>query len=162
MIDFEIQRCSRRCSATERELRDGEVCYSVLVREGAAIVRRDYSHEAWQGPPTEAIAWWQTTIVDPKSGRPHWAPNDVMLDYFERLIEDPTASDTRYVLALLLVRRRVLRLEATEQAPAGDNVLVLHSHRNDAQYRVIESAPTPERAAAIQEQLSLLLQTHGR
>src|SRR5689334_1065545 len=119
MIDFEIQRCSRRCAATQRELADGELCFSVLIREGAQIVRRDYSREAWEGPPPDAIAWWQTTIVDRKAGRPHWAPNDVMLDYFERLIDDPTAADARYVLALLLVRRRVLRLEAAEQSPAG-------------------------------------------
>ena len=162
MIDFEIQRCSRKCAATERELAGGEICYSVLLQEGAQVVRRDYSQGAWHGAPAEAIAWWQTTIVDPNAGRPHWAPNDVMLDYLERLIDDPAAADSRYVLALLLVRRRVLRLEGTEPSPTGETVLVLHSHRNDAQYRVLESPPTPERSAAIQEQLALLLQTHGR
>jgi hypothetical protein len=162
MLDFEIQRCTRRCAATNRELADGETCYSVLIREGAQIVRRDYSREAWQAPPPDAIGWWQTTIVDPKAGRPHWAPNDVMLDYFERLGEDPSATDARYVLALLLVRRRVLRLESTEQTPGGETELVLHSHRSDVQYRVTETLPTPERAAAIQEQLAALLQTHGR
>ena len=56
-------------------------------------------------------------------GRPHWAPNDVMLNYFERLLEDPTAEDARYVLALLLVRRRMLRVEGTRAAmpPAASN-----------------------------------------
>ena len=161
MLDFEIQRCSRRCAATERDMVDGEICFSVLLREGAQIVRRDYAREAWQGPPADAIGWWQTTIVDPKAGRTHWAPNEVMLDYFERLGEDPTAADARYVLALLLVRRRVLRLDSTEQAASGENVLVLHSHRDDAQYRVTETLPTPERAAEIQQHLAALLQTHG-
>src|SRR5207249_11242458 len=104
MIDYDIQRCSRRCAATERELKDGETCFSVLVPEGAAVVRRDYSAEAWQGPPENAIGWWKTTIVDPQAGRPHWAPNDVMLNYFERLLDDPAGQDARYVLALLLVR----------------------------------------------------------
>jgi hypothetical protein len=162
MIDYEIHRCSRRCAATDRELHNGETCYSVLVAEGAAVVRRDYSPEAWQGPPENALGFWQTTIVDPQAGRLHWAPNDVMLNYFERLLDDPTAADARYVLALLLVRRRVLRVEATEKDAAGQDVLVLHCSRNEAQYRVAEVMPTPERAAAIQQQLAELLQTHGQ
>ncbi len=168
MIDYDVQRCSRRCCATERELKDGESCFSVLVAEGGAVVRRDYSAEAWQGPPENAIGWWKTTIVDPNAGRPHWAPNDVMLNYFERLLGDPAAEnrpaaeDARYVLALLLVRRRVLRVEGHEQDATGRPTLLLYCARNEAQYRVAEVMPSPERAAAIQQQLSDLLQTHGR
>ena len=56
MIDYEIQRCTRRCAATDRELKDGETCYSVLVAEGAAVVRRDYSAQAWQGPPDQVVS----------------------------------------------------------------------------------------------------------
>jgi hypothetical protein len=159
MLDYEIQRCSRRCSATDRELKDGETCFSVLTAEGGQVVRRDFSAEAWQGPPENAIGWWKSTVVDPNAGRPHWAPNDVMLSYFERLLEDPAAEDARYVLALLLVRRRVLRVEGHEKDHAGRDTLVLHCSRNESEYRVAETLPTPERAAAIQQQLADLLQT---
>ena len=159
MLDYEIHRCTRRCAATDRELAVGETCYSVLVPEGAVVVRRDYSVEAWQQAPDHAIGWWKTTIVDPHAGRPHWAPNDVMLNYFERLLEDPAAEDARYVLALLLVRRRVLRVEGHEKDDRGRDTLVLHCGRNDTDYRVVETMPSPERAAAIQQQLAELLQT---
>src|SRR5262245_55726943 len=161
MLDYEIQRCSRRCAATERELKDGETCYSVLAAEGGQVVRRDYSAEGWQGPPEEAIGWWKSTVVDPHAGRPHWAPNDVMLSYFERLLEDPAAEDARYVLALLLVRRRVLRVEGHDKDGAGRDTLVLHCGRNETEYRVAELMPTPEPAAELQQQLAELLQTHG-
>jgi len=161
MIDYDIERCTRRCAATDRELKIGETCYSVLVAEGSAVVRRDYSKEVWTGPPDDAVGWWQTTIADPHAGRMYWAPNDVMLHYFERVLEDPTAADARFVLALLLVRRRVLRVEAHEQDQIGQRVLVLHCARKECEYRVNEVLPTPERAAAIEQQLAELLQTHG-
>jgi hypothetical protein len=161
MLDYDVQRCSRRCAATDRELKDGEACYSVLVAEGAAVVRRDYAAASWHGPPENALGFWKTTVADPNMGRLHWAPNDVMLHYFERLLDDPTAEDTRYVLALLLVRRRVLRLDGREADAAGRDMLVLHSSRSDTQYRVLETTPTPERAAAIEQQLAELLKTHG-
>jgi hypothetical protein len=162
MLDYEIHRCTRRCAATDRELAIGETCYSVLVPEGATVVRRDYSAEGWSEPPAAAIGWWKTTVTDPHAGRPHWAPNDVMLNYFERLLEDPASEDARYVLALLLVRRRVLRVEGHEKDDQGHETLLLHCGRNDTNYRVTEALPAPERAAAIQQQLAELLQTHGK
>jgi hypothetical protein len=84
-----------------------------------------------------------------------------MLNYFERLAEDPSAEDARYVLALLLVRRRVLRVEGTEKDALGRVTLLLHSSRSESQYHVAEVVPTPERATAIQQQLAELLQTNG-
>jgi len=157
MLDYDIQRCSRRCVASDRELKNGETCYSVLTAEGADVVRRDYSAEGWPGPPDDAIGWWKSTVVDPNAGRMSWAPNDVMLHYFERLEGDP-AEDARYVLALLLVRRRVLRVEGNDTDTGGRRVALLYCGRNETQYRVAEVAPTPERAAAIQQQLAELLQ----
>jgi hypothetical protein len=161
MLDYEVQRCSRRCSVTDRELKSGETCYSILVASGGEVVRQDFSAEAWKGPPDNAIGWWKATVVDPSDGRLHWAPNDVMLHYFERLLEDPAALDARYVLGLLLVRRRIARLERTESLADGTVELVLYCPRNEQEYRIAETTVAPERAAAIQQQLSDLLQTHG-
>jgi hypothetical protein len=161
MQEYDIQRCSRRCAASGRELRDGEVCFSVLVAEGGQVVRYDYAAEAWSGPPEGAIGWWRTTVADPQAGRMTWAPHDVMLSYFERLLDDPAAEDARYVLALLLVRRRVLELERHEQDAAGRTVLVLHCPRTEAEYRVVERLPSPDRAEAIQSQLVELLRGAG-
>lgn len=161
MQEYEIQRCSRRCAASGRELREGEVCYSVLVAEGGQVVRYDYAAEAWAGPPQGAIGWWRTTVVDPQAGRMTWAPHEVMLGYFERLLDDPAAEDARYVLALLLVRRRVLEVERHDQDAAGRTVLVLRCPRSEAEYRVAEVLPSPQRAEAIQNQLAELLRNAG-
>src|SRR5688500_4462380 len=159
MLDFEIQRCTRRCFASERELRPGETFYSVLVADGANVVRRDFSIQAWTEPPDDAIGWWKSVYVDAAANRLHWAPNDVMLNYFERLDGNAAAEDARYVLALLLVRRRVLRVEKTETDEAGRETLVLFCARNEAEYRVSVKMPTAERVAAIQDELAQLLQT---
>jgi len=162
MIDYEIGRCTRRCYITGRELREGELCYSALVPDGAGIVRRDFATEAWEGPPETAIGWWKTVVVDPAAGRTTWAPHEVMLNYFERLPDDPASEDVRYVLALLLVQRRILRVEEEEKDAAGRTTLRLHSSRSQSEYRVAEVLPTPERTAAIQQQLAELLKTHSR
>jgi len=158
-MDYEIQRCTRHCHATGRELAAGETYFSVLLAEGSEVKRYDYSPEAWPGPPEEAVGWWQAQIPDRKSQRAHWAPNDVMLEFFDELAEQPEKQDMRYVLSLLLVRRRVMRHEETRHDEQGRELLVLYCPRRDATYEVPAVAPgQPERIEEIQQELAALLE----
>lgn len=161
MLDFEVQRCTRRCAETARELHPGEEFFSVLVSRGADVVRFDYCNEAWQGPPDDALGWWKSQMPSPHSNRVNWAPNDVMLHYFEQLEGQPEKIDVRYVLALLMVRRRVMRLEETETDVDGTELLVLFCPRNENEYRVAVAAPSPARIEEIQNELSQLLFADG-
>jgi len=160
MIDYEVSRCTRRCAATDRELQPGEAFYSVLLPSGGQVIRQDFCVAEWKGPPENAIGWWKSTMAD-ASRKPQWAPHEVMLEFFEGLEQDPTREDLRYVLALLLVRRRVLRLEAEETDAIGRTVQVLDCSRKEIQYRVPVVLPEPQRAVELQAQLALLLQQPG-
>jgi hypothetical protein len=157
VLDFEVQRCTRRCAASDRELKPGEPFYSVLMAEGAEVLRYDYAEEAWQGAPEGALGWWKSQMPDPHANRLHWAPNDVMLHFFEQLGSEPERQDTRYILALLMLRRRVVRLEETETDDAGCETLVLYCPKKEAEYRVQVTDPEPGRVGQIQDELARLL-----
>jgi uncharacterized protein YbaR (Trm112 family) len=157
MIDYEVQRCTRHCATTGRELQPGEEFYSTLVAEGARVARRDYSIEAWQGPPSGVLGWWKSHIPLRTAKKLHWAPNDVMLDLLENLELQSDKKDMRYVLSLLLVRRRVLRLEESERLEGGSEVSVLYCPRRENTYRVETTMPSDERIAEIQQELAHLL-----
>jgi hypothetical protein len=158
MIEYDIQRCTRRCHATGRELAPGEIVYSVLMEADGDITRQDFSVQGWQGPPEGVLGWWKGIIADASNKRMHWAPQDVMLHYFEQLAGNPAKEDVRYVLALLLVRRRIVRVESTEQDSGCGETLVVYSPRNEVEFRVKVALPSAEREAAIQAELSQLLQ----
>jgi hypothetical protein len=157
-MEYELQRCTRHCEVTGRELSPGEWYYTALMEEGNDLRRHDYSAEAWKGAPPEAIGWWKAQVPDRNAGRMRWAPNDVMLDFFDELAAQPDRQDMRYVLALLLVRRRVMRLEESEKDEQGREVLALYCPRRDAQYKVSAVVPDQQRGDAIQEELAKLLQ----
>lgn len=161
MLDFEIQRCTRKCFATERDLRPGEAFHSVLVQQGAEVVRRDYSEEAWTGPPEGALGSWKSHMPGAGNKKLHWAPNDVMLHYFEQLAETPEKADVRYVLALLMIRRRVVRQEAVETDEQGREVVVLFCPKNEQEYRAVVVMPPAERVQEIQNELAQLLYADG-
>ncbi|HZZ29904.1 MAG TPA: hypothetical protein VFE46_18045 [Pirellulales bacterium] len=156
-MEYETARCTRRCVTTGRELRPGEVFYSVLLAEGSKLVRQDYSAEAWQGAPEKAVGWWKAEMPAREGVRMHWAPNDVMLDLLEQLADDSARADMRYVLGLLLVRRRVCRLENTKRDEGGHETLVLFCPRREQEYRVSVIPPDETRSKEIQEELAGLL-----
>jgi hypothetical protein len=156
-MDFEVQRFTRRCAVTERELTPGETFYSALIPAGSKVERHDYSSEAWQGPPEESLGWWKSQVPTTETKTPQWAPNDVMLDLFERLAELPERGDMRYVLALLLIRRRVLRLEDTEKNEHGHETLLVYCPRRETDSRVPVVMPDTARIEQIQQELAELL-----
>ena len=157
MIDFEVQRFTRRCHKTDRELQPGDVFYSALVADGAQVQRWDYAQEAWDGPPEGTIGWWKARVPDSQSQTMHWAPSDVVLHYFEQLEQDRSKADVRYVLALWLARRRVMRLETIEKNDPSDEHLVLYCPRNEQEYRVLVVTPSAQRVQEIQAELAGLL-----
>lgn len=157
MLDFEVQRCTRRCAKTDQSFAMGEVFYSVLEADGAEVVRKDYSALAWDGPPKDVIGWWKSQMPEPNANRNQWAPNDVMLDLFERWADDLERQDIRYVLALLLIRRRVFRQEQEDAGERQDDRLIVYCPRKEQRHELPVAIPTKERAEEIQKELAELL-----
>lgn len=157
MIDFEIQRCTRHCAVSGRELRPGEVFYSVLLAEGASWKRLDYSAECWHGAPEGCIAWWRTQMPRPEQKR-RWAPGEVMLRCWEQLAEHPERADLRYLLTLLMIRRRILRLEQNLRTEDGREVLVVYCPEKDSSYEVAAVLPSEDRIQELERELMQLLE----
>ncbi|MCA9267420.1 MAG: hypothetical protein KDA41_03070, partial [Planctomycetales bacterium] len=155
MLDFEVHARGRKCAKTDRPFEPGEEYFSVLLAEGANVVRYDYGADAWDGPPETSIGWWKSVVPDHSNRKLHWAPNDVMLHYFEQIENQPEKEDVRYVLALLMLRRRVLRLEEEERP--GEPQMTLYCPKNENTYHVRTAPPDDARIEAIQEELAELL-----
>lgn len=157
MWEHEIQRCTRRCATSNRELAPGETFYSVLVEDGTEIRRVDVASDCWGGPPEGAVGWWKSTMPHPDARRVHWAPSDVMLDYFQRLAGQPGREPLRYLLALLMTRRRLLRAEGKEVDEHGRPILRLYSPRDETEYTVVEQIPSAAQIPQLQQELSEML-----
>jgi hypothetical protein len=167
LLDFEVQRSTRRCAATDRLLEPGEVCFSLLEVQGAKVVRTDYCEAAWANPPESALGWWKTRIPEPTAKKIKLAPNEVLLGLFDEMADRQDQEDLRYVLTLLLIRRRVLRLStpgdelaiqpSRSALPSIAEIMFVYCPRRDATYEVPVAMPGETRMDEIQQQLSELL-----
>jgi hypothetical protein len=95
-------------------------------------------------------------MADHDSSKPKLAPQDVLLNLFAELADRPHEAEFRYVLGLLLMRRRILKLEDSRRE-SDDEVLVLECPRRNEQFELRVATPDPSRMEALQERIVELL-----
>ncbi len=157
-MELEYPHCTRCCAASGRDLQPGEDFFSVLLREGHEVRRLDYAADAWPGPPEEAIGWWKSRMpVKLPKRKVHLAPNDVLLQLFEELEGQEEQQPLRYVLALLLVRRRVARWEDAWDDEDVAGGLTIYCPRVSKQYTVAIVPLSEDEQQVLQQRLEVLL-----
>jgi hypothetical protein len=126
----EVAAPTRRCHATGRELLPGEGYYSALVETLVGTQRWDFAIEAWTGPPEGTVGYWRTTLpISTTPPPPREVPTETMLDFFDQLSQQPEKLGSRerrlrFVLALLLVRKRALKLHSVRREDSQDFLVV--------------------------------------
>lgn len=158
MLEYQIQPNTRRCAISGRDLKPGEKVVSVLLQDGGALIRRDYSSEAWQGPPEGAIGFWVGRVPAAEQSRKLRIDDDLLLDCFGRLEgqEEPAQVRFRYVVALLLMRRKRLKFEEA-QVEAGREVLKLRCTRSGTEFQVVNPCLTEEEMLTVQDEVFKVL-----
>jgi hypothetical protein len=154
MIDYQIQTNSRRCAETGRELRPGEKYYSVLSDEAGKFVRRDYSTEAWKGPPEGAFSFWAGRIPTSDARRMPRIDDEMLMECFQRLEgqTDPGRLNFRYVLALLLMRRKRLKFEEVH-TDGDEEILALRCPKTRTLYRIANPRLTDAEMETVQDEV---------
>ncbi len=143
MTDFQIKRTSRHCRVSGRELLPGEDYVSELVAlpvdSSNDFERHDYSLGQWNGPAPGSVGWWRCRIPVMNAGKVYWAPAEVQREYFTRLLAEPRNEAKAFVMAMLLVRRKMLRLEHEETDDAGNPwLVVLDPDKQSIRVRVVQ------------------------
>lgn len=118
--EFKVSRCSRQCYHEKRPLKAGEWYYSVVLQLDEDFERRDYSAAAWEGPPEGTLGYWKCRMPTEGEKKMVLAPRAVLIDLLRQMEDTPEQAKTRYLLALILLRRRFVRLLRPTNVPAPD------------------------------------------
>jgi hypothetical protein len=153
-MDYQLKPLGKTCARTGREFQPGDTCYSALIEKGQQWVRVDFHWEAWQGPPDGALGYWKCTVPRRDEIKRRVIDPDALLRRFEQLCEDanPVQEPFRYVLALLLVQRRRLRIDGTRTEGAV-SFLRLVGLQGEGPFEVREQQLQEAEIAALQREL---------
>ena len=140
---YDVQRPSGVCVATGRAMGPGEACYSALVdvpegERGAGdqvgMKRVDVSVGAWEGGgedggeaagfrPPGLFSFWKTHIPQPNEKKKTFVDDAVLLNLLRRLEDatEPQRLAFRYVVALILMRKKLLRYDGSDRVDDPDD-----------------------------------------
>jgi len=115
MSDWDIHRPQGQCCATGQKIEVGQEYYAALVETDQGFERRDFSAEYWEKERPSVYCFWKTRLPEASQKRPLFIDDQMLTAFFERLASetDPERVAFRFVLALVLMRRRRLKYEAT-------------------------------------------------
>ena len=142
--DWTIQSRSTQCAATGANFSEGEHFYTLLFHEKDGFRREDMCEEAFKarGETPAPFSFWRSKFEPPQAAPPEavsrQTAEDLLRSYMlESGIEHANA---RYILALMLERKRLLR--EVEVKRSGDGSLTrIYEHVKTGEVFIV---PDPE------------------
>jgi len=170
-MDYHLKPVGKTCAHGGERLEPNTVCVSVLVERAGELVRLDYCEADWPGPPRGVVGQWRCLVPEPESSGVRPLDPDGLMRYFEQLSErlgdlpdghltehaDPTDQKLRYVLALLLLQKRRLKLDGSRLV--GDReVLEFTGAGGEGQFDVPDCKLADDEIEGLQDQLNEQMQ----
>jgi len=152
MGDWEIKRPLGECSGSGRRIDSGEEYFGALVETEQGLERRDFSADFWENTKPNVFCFWKSRLAAPDQKKRLFVDDEMLMAFFERLAHEtePDKVNFRFVLALVLMRKRRLKYDATKTADGqeiwclrvtGDKqiVEVVNPHLDEGQIEQLSS-----------------------
>jgi hypothetical protein len=166
---WHVRSRSRECAASRRAFNDGETIVTALYPdpESSGYLRRDFCLEAWNELPADAekpFSFWKTTFSAP-AGNDSPDPIEKLSpeEILHRLVEEDEdhTENTRYILAVMLERQKLLRETDSQRTPNG--ILRVYEHRKTGEVFLIRDPDIPlSQVESVQNEVIVLLENNGR
>jgi len=152
MADWEIKRPLGQCCGSGRQIETGQDYFAALVETEEGLERRDFCREYWQEQKPQVYCFWKTRLAAPNEKKELFVSDEMLEAFFERLANEtePEKVSFRFVLALVLMRKRRLKYNGTRMdadreiwllrvTGAKDVVEVVNPHLDEEQIAQLTS-----------------------
>ena len=142
--EWSIQGRSNRCSATGEPFQEGEFFYTLLFDEKEGLRREDLSEAAWKTRENapEPFSFWRSKYEAPTPPAPEPLGKQTAEDLLRQYMQEtgPQHASARYILALMLERKKQLKQVEARLGENGERTLI-YEHAKSGEVFVI---PEPQ------------------
>lgn len=162
--DYEIAGASEACGGCGRELAGGEEFVAVLYDRGETFERQDLCGDCWAGlgeSQESAFSVWRSRVPTRDEPKRRFVSNDVLIEFFERLegAGEPAKINFRFVLALMLMRKKLLVYDGSEVDEDGRDIWTMHLKADAKPIQVVHPALDARQMAEVTAQLGAVFET---
>jgi hypothetical protein len=114
---YSVARAGGKCAVSGRAIVPGEKLMAAVRETPAGLERVDVAPEHWEAfDKTGLLAFWQTVMPQHQAKKQVFVDDTVLGELFERLAEatEPAKLNFRFVLGLILMRKRILVYESSK------------------------------------------------
>lgn len=150
MESWHIKAREHECSVTGASFEDGEGFYTALLPdpESSGYLRKDFSLEGWKegrgAVEREALSFWRSVykvpVAEEKAVVMEKESAEALLQRLIEADEDHT-ENTRYILAVMLERQKLLKETDSQPTPTG--ILRIYEHRKTGEVFIVKDPNIP-------------------
>lgn len=160
---WSIRSRSHQCSLSERPFVEGETFHTAIYfdPETSGYLRRDVGLDVWKQEIAERkpIAYWKT-VYSPNivEAKPEVTSKESAMALLQRFIEEdePGTENARYILALMLERKRILSPTATKEVD-GQKILFYENKKTGEVFLIRDPELRLDELAQMQDEVAMLL-----
>ena len=160
MSEWEINKPLGQCYGSGKAIEYGDEYFGALVETDEGLQRKDFCSDYWQNQKPEVFCFWKTRLPNPEQKKQIFVDDDMLMAFFERL-EKETEQDKinfRFVLALILMRKRRLKYDETK-TENGSEIWLLKVAGEKHTVEVINPHLDEEQIEQLSSQIGQILQT---
>jgi hypothetical protein len=160
MSEWEINKPLGQCWGSGRKIEYGEEYFGALVETQEGLQRRDYCADYWLNEKPNVFCFWKTKLPNPDQKKQIFVDDDMLMAFFERLQKEtePEKINFRFVLALILMRKRRLKYDET-RVDNGNEIWRLKVVGDKQTVEVINPHLDEEQIEQLSSQIGQILQT---
>jgi len=163
MDEWEINKPLGQCYGTGRKIEYGEEYFGALVETEEGLQRRDFCADYWEQEKPDVFCYWKTRLPRPDQKKQIFVDDEMLLAFFERLEKETEQEKVnfRFVLALILMRKRRLKYYATRVEDDKEiwRLRIVGDKSADRRLEVINPHLDEEQIEQLSSQIGQILQT---
>lgn len=168
MLEWNIQSRAHACQGCGRDFKNREALHTVLFDERQAYHRQDVCEACWQAQFGEGanhrrgfVSHWQSLYEPPPAAPPEPIQKETAETLLRKLLEnhDPQHAGAVFVLAVMLERKRMLKVKA-QAVEAGRRMLIYEHVRSGDVFTIPDPDLQLDQLESVQRDVAHLLE-HG-
>ncbi|WAC21681.1 hypothetical protein OVA24_09815 [Luteolibacter sp. SL250] len=166
--NWHLRSRARECTATETPFTNGQQIITAIFPdpESSGYLRKDFSLDGWSGRADDApkpFSFWKTTFTSTATAEKPATEKLSAEEILRRLIEEDEdhTENTRYILAVMLERQKLLRETDNQRTPNG--IIRVYEHKKTGEVMIVRDPDIPlAEIEKVQEEVVVLLENNGR
>jgi hypothetical protein len=168
MLEWNIQSRAHACQGCGRAFKDREALHTLLSDERQIYHRLDVCEACWQAQHAQGsnhrrgfVSHWESRYEPPPAHAPEPIQRETAETLLRKLVQlgDPVHAGAVFILAVMLERKRILRVKA-QTRETGRRVLIYEHARGGDVFTIPDPGLQLDQLEAVQRDVAHLLE-HG-